>query len=97
MKSKSGVAGGVRSSAPQNFGVFPDSGMVYAPHRPKTAEYPRHQRDPAYRKTSQEVGVRRVGERGARLPIKPFFLGGFLMRLALMYTFSRITAIPWYP
>lgn len=35
MKSKSGVAGGVRSSAPQNFGVFPDSGMVYAPHRPK--------------------------------------------------------------
>ena len=35
----SGVAGRARPSALQNFGKFPDSGVAYAPRRPKIARY----------------------------------------------------------
>ena len=92
-EGRSDMAGRARSSALQNFGTFPDSGMVYTPHRPKIAGYLSTKEILHTGMASQKpkLGVRRG--RGVKLLIKLFFPRGFLMRLVSMYVFSLSAAM----
>ena len=85
------MAGRVCPSALQNFGIFPDSGMAYTPHRPKIAGYLSTKEIPHTGMAGfleAEVG-RVVGKRG-EVTDQAFFPRGFLMRLVSTYAFSYI-------
>ena len=89
-EGRSGVAGRARFSALQNFGIFPDSGVAYTPHRPKIAGYLSTKEILHTGMTSQKPKLGGRRGRGMKLLIKLFFPRGFLMRLVSMYAFSCI-------
>ena len=89
------MAGRARTSALQNFGIFPDSGMAYTPRRQKIAGYFSTNEILHTGMASQKPKLEGRRGRGVKLLIKLFFPRGGLMRLVSMYAFSCIRRDDW--